>query len=131
MASQQPLEMILLKQVARHLASPIWIHSANGELAFYNEPAEVLLGIEFSDIGPVADIDLTEMFEVTDLADEPLAQEDLPVIKTLQTRNPSNRRVKFRGRDDVSRVVEVVAMPIIVHGDRFLGVLTAFWEVNE
>ena len=128
MGSQQPLEMILLKQLAQHLASPIWILEATGELVFYNEPAENLLGIQFGEVGPLVAVELTEMFEVTEPDGKPLAESDLPVVQALINRTPANRLVKFRAEDGVPRLVEVLAMPIIGQGHRFLGVMATFWE---
>jgi len=131
MNSQQPLEMILCRQLAKHLASPVWILEATGELAFYNEPAEHLLGVKFEDIGELASVELTEMFEVTETDGEPLAESDFPIVKTLTKRIPANRAVRFRAKDGTWRVVEVLAMPIIGQGDRFVGVLATFWEQEE
>jgi PAS domain-containing protein len=128
MSSQQPLEMILLRQLAHHLASPVWILEATGELVFYNEPAEHLLGIKFGDVGPLVAVELTEMFEVTEADGESLAESDFPVADALINRTPANRLVRFRAKDGVRRLVEVLAMPIVGHGNRFLGVLATFWE---
>lgn len=131
MAEQQPLEMILLRQLAKHLAIPVWILESTGELAFYNEPAEVLLGIEFGEVGPLVSVELTEMFDVTEIDGGDLAEEDLPVVKALMTREPDNRTVRFRAKDGVWRVVEVLAMPLVGQGDRFLGVMATFWELEQ
>ena len=130
MGSQQPLEMILLRQLVRHLATPVWIMDAAGELVFFNEPAEVALGVEFSEIGALVDVDLTEMFTVEDLDENPLPQEEFPVFETFSSRLPASRRVRFLARDDVWRIVDVMSMPIIVHGERFLGVFTVFWPAE-
>ena len=48
---QQPLELILLRQCASHLAMPIWIMGPDGNLLFYNEPAEPILGRRFDEAG--------------------------------------------------------------------------------
>jgi PAS domain-containing protein len=128
MSSQQPLEMILLRQLAHYLASPVWILGATGELVFYNEPAEHLLGIKFGEVGPLVAVELTKMFEVTEPGGEPLAESDFPVADALINRTPASGLVRFRAKDGVQRLVEVLAMPIVGRGDRFLGVLATFWE---
>ena len=56
MRAQQPVEMILLRQVASYLTIPIWMMDSDGNLVFYNEPAETLLGIQFDEVGPVQDV---------------------------------------------------------------------------
>lgn len=128
MGTQRPIEMILLRQLATHLASPVWILEATGELVFYNEPAEHLLGIQFEEVGPLVAVELTEMFEVTEADGEPLAESDFPVVAALINRTPANRLVKFRAKDGVMKLVEILALPIVGQGDRFLGVLATFWE---
>ncbi len=130
MVSQQPLEMILIRQFSRHLASPVWLLDSSGELVFYNEPAEQVLGLEFAEIGAIASVDLTEMFEVTETNGEPLPEGELPIIKALREQVPSNRTVRFRAMDGVWRTVEVLAMPIIAQHEQCLGVMATFWEVE-
>ena len=41
---QQPIEMILLRQLAEHLAIPMWVIDGAGDLVFFNEAAEPTLG---------------------------------------------------------------------------------------
>ena len=33
---QQPIEMILLRQLAEHLAIPVWVIDGQGDLVFFN-----------------------------------------------------------------------------------------------
>ena len=40
----QPIEIILMRELADHLATPIFVVDPDGDLLFYNEPAEKLLG---------------------------------------------------------------------------------------
>ena len=49
--SQKPVELILMRQLASSLAMPIFLVDAGGALAFYNEPAEALLGKRFDETG--------------------------------------------------------------------------------
>ncbi len=51
MSPQRPIEIILLRQWASHMATPIWIAGARGELLYYNEYAEGLLGQRFDKAG--------------------------------------------------------------------------------
>jgi len=39
------IELILMKQVASYLATPIFLVDRAGTLLYYNEPAEALLGM--------------------------------------------------------------------------------------
>ena len=46
-----PLELILMRELAGHLSTPIFVVDPNGDLLFYNEPAETLLGSRFDETG--------------------------------------------------------------------------------
>lgn len=128
MSTQQPVEMILLRQLASYLALPIWMMDQEGNLLYYNEPAEKLLGVQFDDAGPLHADQLTTMFRTTDLEGEPLEDAELPVVGALVNRRPAHREIRFCGFDGVWRDVEISAMPIEGQGGRFLGVFATFWE---
>lgn len=128
MSSQQPVEMILLRQLASYLTLPIWMMDASGNLVYYNEPAERLLGIRFDDAGPLHAEQLAELFRATDLEGVPLEDKDLPVVGALIDHQPAHGRIRFCGMDGVWRDVEISAMPIEGQGKRFLGIFATFWE---
>ena len=54
---QQPVEVILLKQLASHLATPIFVVDPEGNLLYFNEPAEDILARRYDETGqlPVAE----------------------------------------------------------------------------
>ena len=131
MPLQQPLELILLRQLASYLTAPMWMMDAGGNLVYYNEPAEPLLGVRFDDAGPIRSEDLLGMFEVTELDGAPMPDSVFPVLVALMTRVPAHRAVRFRGLDGVWREVEVTAVPIEGQGNRFLGAWATFWEVQS
>jgi len=128
---QQPMEMILLRQLASYLTIPMWMMDDSGNLTFYNEPAEALLGVHFDDVGPIRAEDLVGMWKVTDLNGELLPDEEFPVVAALTRQVPRHRAVRFQAKDGSWRDVEVTAIPIEGQGKRFLGVLATFWEVED
>jgi len=66
MNDQQPLGLILLRQLASYLTVPMWIMDHDGNLLYYNDAAEGLLGVRFDDAGAISAEDLASRFEVTD-----------------------------------------------------------------
>jgi PAS domain S-box-containing protein len=128
---QQPLELIILRQLASYLTIPMWMMDGAGDLIFYNEPAEELLGVHFDDVGPIRAEQLVGMWQVTDLDGELLPDADFPVIAALTRQVAGHRAVRFQGKDGEWRAVEVTAIPIEGQGKRFLGVLATFWEVES
>lgn len=128
--AQQPLEMILVRQLASYLAVPIWVTDDTGNLIFYNEPAENLVGASFEEVGPINADRLADMFKTTDLEGNPVETSGLALARALNSRSPAHGTIRFSGVDDVSHDIEVVAVPITGQGDRFLGVMVTFWEVG-
>ena len=126
--AQHPLELILLRQLASYLAIPIWVTDDTGNLVYYNEPAEQLLGLEFGDAGPIDGERLAELFQVTDQDGTPIGADELPIAIALDSKRPSHGRVRYKSIDGVSREVEVTAVPITGQGDRFIGAMATFWE---
>ena len=50
----QPIQIILMKQLAGYLSIPLFLVGPNGDLLFYNEPAEALLGRRFDETGAMS-----------------------------------------------------------------------------
>ena len=47
--AQHDVEMIVLKQVASYLAMPIFLVDLKGNLLYFHEPAEAILGRRYDD----------------------------------------------------------------------------------
>ena len=131
MGSQQPVEMVLLRQLASYLAIPMWMMDASGTLVYYNEPAEALLGIQFDDVGPIHADQLGAMFRLTAIDGAPLELYEFPIMIALSKHSPAHREVRYCGLDGVWRDVAVSAIPIEGQGGRFHGVLATFWEIDD
>ncbi|MGD2061006.1 MAG: PAS domain-containing protein [Acidimicrobiia bacterium] len=131
MPPQQPVELILLRQLASYLNIPIWLMDHEGNLVYYNQPAEGLLGTQFDDAGPLHAEDLATLFRVTDLEGRPLEDKKLPVVAALIDQQPATGRVRFCGLNGVWHDVEISAIPLEGQGRRFLGVFATFWEITD
>ncbi len=128
--AQQPIEMILLHLWASYIAVPMWITDGEGNLVYYNEPAEALVGRRFDEVGEVAAADLAGVFVTSDLGGEPLPVNEIPTMVALTERVPAHRELRFRAFDGSWRHIELSALPIEGQGGRLLGSLTAFWEIK-
>jgi hypothetical protein len=131
MSNQQPIEIILLRQWASHMATPIWIAGTRGELLYYNEPAEKALGRRFDEAGPMRLRDLPTIFNTTTPDGEPISEADLPLAKALLERQPAHLRVRITALDGATRLLDITAVPLIVQGGAYLGAMAMFWEPKE
>lgn len=127
--SQQPLELILTRQLASYLATPMFLVGPEGELLFYNEPAEALLGYRFDEALelPLGDwIAAFPLYSVT--SGRPLTMDEFPLVAALRDRRPVQGSIAYQ-RPDGGRVTVVgTAIPLIGQGGRILGAVAIFWE---
>ena len=128
---QQPVEMILLRQWAEHMASSVWLMDASGNLVFYNEPAELILGLRFNEAGVIHADDIAEFFFTTGVDGKPIDTADLPVVIALTKSQPAHSPLRIRDRTGEWRDIEVTALPLVAADGRHLGALAIFWETGK
>jgi PAS domain-containing protein len=127
--AQREIEIILLRQWASHMSLPIWVAGINGDLLYYNEPAEDLLGVRFDEAGVMPLAKLAEVFQVTAADGSPMKGDEIPLAVALQQRRPNHQRLRYCGLDGVWRDVELTAFPFEGEGRRPLGAVAIWWEV--
>ncbi len=127
----QPIQIILTRQLASYLSVPIFLVDPKGNLLFYNEPAEAILGRRFDETGAMPLEEWSSAFTRFDDEGQPIPTEDLPLMITLTKKRPTHRRYHTRALDGVVRHIDVTCIPITgLQGD-FLGAVNFFWELSE
>lgn len=129
--SQQEIEVILSRHLAEYLAMPIFIVNPEGDLIFYNEPAEAILGTRYNETGVMPASEWATIFHPVDHEGKPLPPEDLPLVIAITKRHPAHKIFWIRGKDGNMREIEVTAVPLIGQADRFLGGIAIFWERTQ
>jgi PAS domain-containing protein len=122
------IELILMRQLAGSLYLPVFIVDPAGNLVFYNEAAEAILGRPFEEQGAVPPEEWGPLFRPEDEAGAPLAVADLPLMEATTGGWPIHRSFWIRGLDGVRRHIEVTAFPLIGHHRRVVGGVALFWE---
>lgn len=129
--SQQEIEVILSRHLAEYLAMPIFIVNPAGDLIFYNEPAEAVLGTRYNETGPMPAKEWTTVFHPMDAEGKPIPPEELPLMIAITQHRPAHKNFWIRGMDGSMRGIEVTALPLIGQAGRFLGGVAIFWESTE
>ena len=125
---QKHLVLILAREFASNLSTPTLITDADGNLVFYNEAAEGVVGRRFSEVGEMAYDDWLAGFEARTLESEPIPREHRPGRVALDQRRASHLRYLVTSVDGVEREIEVTAFPLFAHTDEFVGVVVIFWR---
>jgi len=127
--AQREIEIILIRQLASYLAMPIFIVDIAGNLVFYNEPAEILLGQRFDETGEMPAAEWATVWTPTDEDGNAIPPAKVPLSVALNEGKPICQRLWIRGLDQVNRHIEAVAFPLVGQAKRALGAVVLFWEL--
>lgn len=125
------VEVILTRHLASYLAMPIFLVDPAGNLIYYNEPAERLLGHRFEETGELTAEEWSTTWQACDEHGEPLPPHTLPLMIALEKRQPDHRHLQIMALDGVLRRIEVTAFPLEGQAGRHLGAVAIFWEANS
>jgi PAS domain-containing protein len=126
--SQHDVELIVLKQAASYLATPIFIVDVVGTLLFYNEPAEAILGRRYDETGEMPMDEWGSIWSPTDDDGTPLDVGSLPLAIAVTERRPAHGAMTITASDGRERRIEVTAFPLVGQSGRQLGSVAVFWE---
>jgi PAS domain-containing protein len=126
--SQKAVELILMRQLASSLAMPIFLVDPAGNLLFYNEPAEQLLGSRYDETGEMSVGQWSSLFTPIGEDGAPLPGEALPLNIALHKHRAAHLAFWIRGLDGVSRKIGATAFPLEGQGGRQLGAVGILWE---
>lgn len=129
--SANQIEIILSRQLADCLSIPIFLTDPEGNLLFYNEPAEILLGKRYEETGRMAVEEWSTIFKPVDEQGNVLAPEELPLVKTLMHQHPAHGEFWIESLAGEKNKISVTSYPVIGRPDRFLGAVAIFWKTME
>jgi PAS domain-containing protein len=125
---QKHLVLILARELASNLATPTLIANDEGELVFFNEAAEEIVGRSFAETGEMPIDEWTATFSPRTHESEPLPPERRPARIALDERRAAHQRFLITSHDGVDRQVAVTAIPLFAHADEFVGLIAFFWR---
>lgn len=124
------VEIILMRQAASYLAMPIFVVDPKGDLIYFNERAEELLGLRYDEVGEMPLEEWSTEFVPTNEKGEAIPPEGLPLVIALQEHRPAHDDFWIKGLDGVPRHLSVTAFPLIGQNARELGAVAIFWEAG-
>jgi len=125
------LEIIITRQLADSLSIPIFITDTNGQLVFFNEPAEKILGKKFRETGAMPVSVWSSLFHPEDQHGKRIARIDLPLVKTLTYCQPAQSEFWIKNLEGERYYISVTSFPLIGRSKRFVGAVAIFWEKEK
>jgi hypothetical protein len=128
---QLEIELILSRHWASYLNTPVFLVDPQGNLLFYNESAELVLGRRFAETGKMSADEWSTIFHMRDEEHVPIPGPKLPLNIALRERRPVHMRLWMVGLDNIERHIQTTCLPLIVEAGRFLGAIAIFWEIDN
>jgi PAS domain-containing protein len=126
-----PIEIILNRQLADCLAIPVFITDTIGNLLFYNESAEDILGKRYEDTGEMPVEEWSTIFKSRDENGRLLDAEELPLVIALLHQRPAFKTFWIENLQGKTEKIAVTAYPIIGRTNQFVGAVAIFWRVHD
>jgi PAS domain-containing protein len=126
-----PIELILTRELAAHLSTPVFLVDLDGTLLYYNEPAEPLVGQRFDDTGPLKMSEWASSLVAVEEDGSPMVEHERPLVIAVRDKRPAYKRMLVIGLDGFKRLLEVTAIPLQGQGGRALGAVALFWEAGQ
>jgi len=122
------LPLILARELASNLATPMFLIDANGVLAYYNDAAAILLGRSWGELGEIPAEEFGAALELATPDGARMSRLDSPSAVALLKRRPAHASVLATSYNGVRRGYEVTAYPLFGATGDMHGVITVFWE---
>ncbi len=122
------IEIILNRQLADCLSIPAFITDTKGNLIFYNEPAEEILGKRFEDTGEMPVEEWATDFKPFDENGTPLPPNELPLVNTLEDALPHHKTFWIENLQGKNQKIAVTSYPIVGRTGKMSGAVAIFWK---
>jgi hypothetical protein len=122
------LPLILARELAANLATPMFLLDAQGVLVFYNDAAALLIGKPFGELGEIPGEEFGTVLELARPDGAPLRKRDSPAGVALFEQRPAHTTLMATAYNGVRRVVDATAYPLFGATGEMHGVVSVFWE---
>ncbi len=130
-AGAKPLPLILARELASNLATPMFLLDARGVLVFYNDAAALLIGKPFGEMGEIPAEEFGAVLQLKTPEGDPVRRRDTPAGIAFFERRPAHKTLGVTAYDGVRRLVHATAYPLFGSTAEMHGVVSVFWEVSD
>ena len=128
---QKHLALIIARELASQLATATFVADAEGNLVFYNEAAESILGRSFAEAGTMPAEGWASQFVLEDLDGTPMSLDRMPAGIALLEHRPAHGQLWMTGLDGERRMLNITAVPLFASATEFVGMVALFWQADD
>jgi hypothetical protein len=128
MSEPKSLPLILARELAANLATPMFLLDSGGTLVFYNDAAAMLLGKPFAELGEIPSATFAETLQLTTPEGKRIRQTETPSGMAFYGKKPAHQTVMATAFSGVRRKYEATAYPLLGATGEMHGVVAVFWE---
>jgi PAS domain-containing protein len=125
------LPLILARELASHLSTPMFLLDAGGMLVFYNDAAAFLLGRPFAEVGEIPSGEFGAALQLATPDGQLLRRRDSPSGVAFYEHKPAHMTVLATAYDGVRRAYEATAYPLLGSTGEMHGVVAVFWQDSD
>jgi PAS domain-containing protein len=129
-SKQKDVVLILARELASNIATPMLVLDETGTIVFFNEPAEKLLGATFASVGEVPPEEYDAKWSTTDPDGNEISLLHGPLARVVSDHAPAHRVIRVQGLDGVWHLIETTVYPLFASVSRFVGAVGVFWELG-
>jgi PAS domain-containing protein len=130
-ADQQPLDLILARNLISGIGLAAFLIDPDGVLVFFNDAAGELVGRRFEEVGRLRREEWSSEFGPFDEFGKLMPTNTLPLTVALRQGLPAHDRFRVSSSGDGELVeVDVSALPLGT-ADGFKGAIVVFWRTDS
>jgi hypothetical protein len=122
------LPLILARELAANLATPMFLIDAEGMLVFYNDAAAMLLGKTYGELGEIPASEFAASLDLATPTGEPIRRRDSPAGVAMFEQRPAHMTLMATAYDGSRRLYDATAYPLFAAAGEMHGVVAVFWE---
>jgi PAS domain-containing protein len=126
--SPKSLPLILARELASNLATPMFLLDPGGMLVFYNDAAAALLGKPFAEVGEIPSGEFGASLELATTEGQPIRRRDSPSGVAYFERKPAHQSLIVTTYNGKRLALEATAYPLFGASGEMHGVVSVFWE---
>jgi PAS domain-containing protein len=128
-SEQQPLELILARNLVSIVSVAAAVIDVDGRIVFYNDAAAAVVGSRFDETGPLSRERWTADTGPLDDEGRPVPYDELPLTVAVREGRPAYGRLRIRAERGLV-AIELAALPLVGPAG-YHGAVIVFWPLPE